>query len=90
MSFLLCDPGWSVENSEITQKGVISGLEPKQMRHCPCAGHIPEAMGALSELRQLLLSNNQLTGNLRFDRLEKLVLAGDQLTGERRPEPYSF
>lgn len=60
------------------------------MRHCPFAGPIPEAMGALSELRQLLLSNNQLTGNLRFGRLEKLVLAGDQLTGERRPEPYSF
>ncbi|CAB1110295.1 unnamed protein product [Ectocarpus sp. CCAP 1310/34] len=51
------------------------------------AGSIPEALGALSELKVLAVSNNKLTGSIPRElgglgKLEQLKLNGNELTGK--------
>ncbi|CAB1108816.1 unnamed protein product [Ectocarpus sp. CCAP 1310/34] len=52
-----------------------------------CAGSIPEALGALSELKNLDMSKNKLTGSIPRElgglgKLEQLWLSGNELTGK--------
>ncbi|CAM9187129.1 unnamed protein product, partial [Ectocarpus sp. 8 AP-2014] len=52
------------------------------------AGPIPEALGALSELKKLVMHDNKLTGSIpgvlgALGNLEELLLKGNQLTDKR-------
>ncbi|CBJ31627.1 Leucine Rich Repeat Protein [Ectocarpus siliculosus] len=71
------------EGVKVNHAGRVVGLSlPNNNLHGP----IPEALGALSELKKLFMHDNKLTGPIpgelgALDRLEHLWLDGNQLSG---------